>query len=517
MDRLISGLRRLLAHDNGRLAVLGALSLAAYGLIAAGLEHAGGARDLRQFLAVFGGLFAIYFLAVAGVSIRPLKESSPPPSRARSARRMSIQILVWAALFRLALLPAGLPPVGDSPRAWLDDLAADLGSERVAYRSFLLYDNDVWRYLWDGHVFAAGFDPYLHAPAELEAMADDEDPRAQSLFDQELWQDVFDRVTYEGYRTVYPPLAQALFRLLHSTLPGSVFAWKATVAAFDFGTCLVLLALLRARGRPQAALIYAWNPLAIQELAGSGHLDAVMIFFLVLSIYLVDRGRRAAGLAAYGLAVLSKVTPILLVGLYLRRARPRQWPALAVVLGAGYLPFFGSLEVMARSLQTFAREWVFNPGPWLLVKAAAQGLGLDGRAVAGGVSLAVTLALVAWTLRRDDGSTHRLVSGGFLVLGGFLITSAAVMPWYLLWVLPFAALRPLSRTTGPPRLRPEVLAWMTLTALSLLSYLIYIDQIEHRWWLWVEYLGFFGVLAWALGRERRVGRPGGRSKAQTRD
>ena len=495
-----------------QLAGLGALSLAAYGLIGVHLEHAGGARDVWQFLGLFGGLFAAYFLAVSLTSGRH--------AQSLSTVGVSLQIIVWAALFRLVLLPAGLPP-----DTWDRDLAADLRSERIAYRSFLLYDNDVWRYLWDGHVSALGFDPYRHAPAELEALADDEDPQALALFEQELWQDIFDRVSYEGYRTVYPPLAQGLFRLLHAAAPGSVFAWKAVVAAFDLGTCLLLLIMLRRRGRPAAALIYAWNPLVLKELAGSGHLDAVMIFFLVLSIHLLDRGRRAAGLAAYGLAVLTKATPILLAGLYLRRTRPRQWAALAATLAAGALPFLGSLEIMARSLLVFAREWVFNPGPWLLLREVGNGLGLDGRAVAGGVSLAVTLGLVAWTLWRDDGSFRRLVSGSFLVLGGFLVFSAAVMPWYLLWVLPHVALLAGIRTDGQKESRkswrvarraPERrgwakgqaaglalgAAWMVLTALSLLSYLIYIDQFEHLWWLWVEYLGFFGVLAWGMARGR---------------
>ncbi len=484
---------------NDLLALLGALSLATYGWIAVHMEHTGGARDVWQFLAIFGGLFAAYSLAILWsaradrlTSIRRPVTPDPESSRA------SLQIIVWAALFRLALLPAGLPPANLPPDAWTQDLAADLRSERIAYRSFLLYDNDVWRYLWDGHVNAAGFSPYSYSPAELEAMADDEDPRALTLFEQELWQDVFDRVSYEGYRTVYPPLAQGLFRLLHAVAPGSVFAWKAVVAAFDFGTCLLLLALLRGRGRAAAVLIYAWNPLVLKELAGSGHVDAVMIFFLVLSIYCMDRGRRGAGLAAYGLAVLTKATPILLLGLYLKRTRPRHWAVLAVTLAAGALPFVASLEVMVRSILVFAREWVFNPGPWLLLRQAGERIGLDGRAVAGGASLAVTLALVAWTLRRDDGSTRRLISGSFLVLGGFLIFSAAVMPWYLLWVLPFAALR--AGTANRGERTPGVLAWMVLTALSLLSYLIYVDQFEHLWWLWVEYLGFFGVLAWGFLR-----------------
>lgn len=99
-------------------------------------------------------------------------------------------------------------------------------------------------------------------------------------------------------------------------------------------------------------------------------------------------------------------------------------------------------------------------------------------------------------MARDDGGSERLVAGTFLILGGYLVTSATVMPWYLLWVLPCAVLRP-----GH--------AWIALTGLSLLSYLIYIDQIEHPWWLWVEHLGFFVLLAWEQRKARTA--PGGRN------
>ncbi len=66
---------RLLARSQcgssaGLLAFLGALSLAAYWLIATRLDHAGGARDLRQFLGLFGGLFEVYFLAIGLTSVR---------------------------------------------------------------------------------------------------------------------------------------------------------------------------------------------------------------------------------------------------------------------------------------------------------------------------------------------------------------------------------------------------------------------------------------------------------------
>ena len=81
-----------------------------------------------------------------------------------------------AVLFRLTLLPAGLPH-DTSWRAVPGALRADLRGVRVSYERFLLFDSDVWRYLWDGHVWAHGVNPYLHAPAdpELDAWADEGD------------------------------------------------------------------------------------------------------------------------------------------------------------------------------------------------------------------------------------------------------------------------------------------------------------------------------------------------------
>ena len=59
-----------------------------------------------------------------------------------------------------------------------------------------------------------------------------------------------------------------------------------------------------------------------------------------------------------------------------------------------------------------------------------------------------TLALIAWVVFKDDKTDRSLVSGSFVILGGFVVLSATVMPWYLLWALPFAALSCATRRPG---------------------------------------------------------------------
>ncbi|MEM9862802.1 MAG: hypothetical protein AAF938_14360, partial [Myxococcota bacterium] len=70
--------------------------------------------------------------------------------------------------------------------------------------------DDVYRYLWDGHVLLSGVDPYAHAPAS---------PPLAGLRDAD-WA----RINHPVLATIYPPLAQGLFAL--GRLLGGVWAFK---------------------------------------------------------------------------------------------------------------------------------------------------------------------------------------------------------------------------------------------------------------------------------------------------
>jgi hypothetical protein len=87
------------------------------------------------------------------------------------------------------------------------------------------------------------------------------------------------------------------------------------------------------------------------------------------------------------------------------------------------------------------------------------------------------IAAVIASLREKD-----LVTGTGRLLGRLLLLSATVYPWYLLWVLPWAALR---RQT----------AWLALSALILLSYLPQRAGVPLMPWVYLAIWVPFGVLA----------------------
>ncbi len=99
------------------------------------------------------------------------------------------------------------------------------------------------------------------------------------------------------------------------------------------GSLLLAPSLLRAAGLPiGAALVHGWNPFIVKEVAGSGRLDAVAIFFLIAALRLAQTPRfRGAAAVAYGVSLNG---PLLLAGsLPLMGRALRGFVAPALVIG----------------------------------------------------------------------------------------------------------------------------------------------------------------------------------------
>ncbi len=435
-----------------------------------------GARPVLGFLALLGLLFLLY--AAACRAARELRDNH---------RGALLVLAAGAVLFRLTLLPAGLPHDA-SPPELLDAARADLRGEDVNYERFLLYDSDLWRYLWDGHVAAHGINPYRHAPAssELDGLASG---NAFSLEDgRAVWDDIRENVNHQAIPTVYPPLAQGTFRLAHAIAPGSVLAWKALMVAFDLLTVTLIALGLRALGLPLGwATLYAWNPLVIKVVAGSGHFDALVGTALAACALFVVRGARTSAALSLGFAVLAKLAPLALLPFLARRIGWRRCALTLAVVVSGYLPFLDAGPALFDGLGTFARQWRFNSGVFLLLKHLAASFSPNPELVARLASAVLIVVLLVWLARRDDGSQASFPAYAAAALGGLLVLSPAVMPWYLLWLLPLAALTP-SRV------------WFRFSALVCLAFLIMIDTQERSWVLALEY----SLLAMLIWRERQA-------------
>ena len=189
--------------------------------------------------------------------------------------------------------------------------------------------NDIYRYVWDGRVQAAGINPYRYLPVDPAlAPLRDSTPGPAAIYPN------INRASYAP--TIYPPTAQALFALVGLTAP-SIWTMKAVMAVCDILTGLILLLTLRAAGRPPThILIWLWNPLPIWEFANSGHIDSPGITLAALAIYAAIRLRPALAGAALGAAVMVKFLPAALFPALWRRWDVRTPLAAAAIILAGY-------------------------------------------------------------------------------------------------------------------------------------------------------------------------------------
>jgi hypothetical protein len=336
-----------------------------------------------------------------------------------------------------------------------------------------------------------------------------------------------DRVNHPEVPTIYPPLAQYVFRVAHHLRPDSIVVMRLAFLVFDLVALAFIVLTLEALGRDRnLSLVYFWSPLFIKETFNSTHLDAVGIAALCASLYFLARARHAAAAAFLALGTLGKFYPAILLPLYLREtARARRarnvspWTGIlgSLLIFAGtiaifYLPFIRIGGQMFQGLKTFARHWQNNDslfallvyfyesipgidiGGWRPGETASGWLSANPPVFLSKITAALILAGAVWFLSRERGSSpDRLLRRMFFLMALVFLLSPVQNPWYLNWILPFLCLFP-SR------------AWILLTGLIGLYYLdFYLDYQDigqYSVWLpWLEFAPFFILLAWERRRK----------------
>jgi hypothetical protein len=407
----------------------------------------------------YGARLALYlFLFAAAVAAAAL-------ARGRTCYGRDLHwALALAALFRLTLL--GAPPTLSS---------------------------DIYRYLWDGKVQLHGFNPYRYAPS---------DPALVTLRDAH-----HPFINHPEVPTIYPPLSQMLFAAAAAISPTPI-GMKALVVLAELGGWVALVQIWRLRGLTLASfLLYLWNPLVIVEGSGSGHNDALGVGLLLCSGLLIILGRPGVSIVALSGSIAAKFFPVMVLPLWLKVVPRRFWALPPLVWLALWWPYLGAGSRLWEGLRAYATHWESST---LLFHGLKRGLEwidpkpqLDewwsrlcfklGHAAARDwiwpyteprqlakllVAVGLGVALVAWLGRRSD-----LEWSSFRMLGLALLWAPTLYPWYLQWILPFAA-------------RFCSFSWFVLSATAFLSYApagwggLGADGLR-----WMQYGPF--LLAWA--------------------
>ncbi len=293
-----------------------------------------------------------------------------------------------------------------------------------------------------------GLNPYAHAPAAIPA-----DEAALRV------QDFRDAVS------VYGPL----FTLLSyppALLGVPVAAWtlKALAALSLAAIAAICAHLARLRGLEpgRAAAFVALNPLMLVHLAGGGHNDALMMLLAIAAVAAALTARPA--LAGAGLIAAAAVksaallyAPFAIVGASAGERRRLLAGLLAALFAAAAvgLAAFGP-DVLEAVGVVGGNQGTISY--WSVPATLSRLSGIDVDFVRAALALAYAVGLVAlltWSARGGD--WVRAAGWGTL---GLLVASAYMAPWYLIWLLPLAAIS---------RDRPLLVAAAALTTFQVVN------------------------------------------------
>jgi hypothetical protein len=219
------------------------------------------------------------------------------------------------------------------------------------------------------------------------------------------------------------------------------------------GFIYAILGYVAPEERLWGTLYYAWNPLLLLETAGNGHNDLLMMAFALLAFYLLVTGRRWWVFPALTASILVKFTTVLFVPpflLFMGRQIPG-WrrriifsgfalACMAGLIGLIFGPVWPSWD--AWEIRSMGDSATRSPMALLVLLLRMQMVDqVAAFYIAQYFMLGLFLLLYLWLLRRPFQRFTGLVEVSFAIVFAYLVVgSQQFHAWYLVWLVPLAAL-----------------------------------------------------------------------------
>lgn len=385
--------------------------------------------------------------------------------------------------------------------------------------------DDVYRFIWDGRLIQNGINPFTQLPTYY--IEQTTPPAGINLA-------LFQQLNSPNYYTIYPPVAQFTFFVATWLFPesiwGSAFVMKLFLFAFECGNIFLLLRLLPLFGVAQRkTLIYALNPLIIVEISENLHFEGAMIFFLLLSLFLLLKSKTALvpqhsissdndgrtlhsirpdisthsfrllstsslnryfllSALAFALAIASKLLPVLFLPLFIKRLGWKKSILYFAIIGLTTLGLFTPLisgvflQNFGESLDLYFRKFEFNASFYYVARWLGfqlKGFNLIAK-LGPALAMMTFVSVLALSFTSTNKSMKRLPVLMLFAISIYLSFTTTVHPWYVSLPLVLCCFS---------TFRYPVL-WSGLILLTYINYSYSIYQ-ENLWIVGVEY-----VLVW---------------------
>jgi hypothetical protein len=306
---------------------------------------------------------------------------------------------------------------------------------------------DVMSYISHGYIENAGGNAYVEPSSSV------------------VGSNVGSRLESFGWRPVHPvsPYGPLWSQIENTTtrlgdVNAMVTAFKAIAIAFSLGSAVLIWVIL-GRVHPQhqllGTLLYLWNPLIVIELAGEGHNDAAIVFFVLLGLILTIRRRPGGAVLATSVGILTKYLPLLffpLQALYLwRERRDIRHFLRSVIAGAtagivlavvAFAPRWAGVETF-EGVRLTGQLGHTGSTPTLLMHGLSRTVpSSDAAVVVTAITMAGLVAWLWWQAKTVIDSATLIQACAAVAVAYVLVASPSFWPWYALLPVALTALVP---------------------------------------------------------------------------
>lgn len=435
-------------------------------------ERVEGWRTVRRVLGIgaLAGLLAASLLLAAAASARrrvwfvPATEWNPFPSwLAGPFRRLDVVLapsrgaLLLVAMLVCYLVVLACARAGAIPRRLA--IAAVVAAHVIFLLAPPLFSADVFGYVDYARLGVLhGLDPYVHGAADAAR-----DPVVEYV----RWRDI---------PTPYGPLfTLGSYPLAWLSVPAALWACKTLAATLSLGCCALVWHIARRRelSPERAVLFVGLNPLLLAYGVGGAHNDFLLLALMLGAILLAleERAISAGVLGVLGVGV--KASAGLLLPFLLLSHPPPRWPrralagmligaAVALVLAVAAFgdEALGFVSQIREQQQFVATESV----PGRVATLLGFGTLPSGLRLLFGLAFAASFAWLLWAAWR--GRIDWLTAAGWATLA-LLLSTAWLVPWYVVWLLPLAAV------ARDPRLRGATLLFCVYVVATRVAYQLF--------------------------------------------
>ncbi|WP_299833453.1 mannosyltransferase [uncultured Tenacibaculum sp.] len=362
---------------------------------------------------------------------------------------------------------------------------------------------DFYRFIWDGRMIFEGFNPYISLPETF--ITEGNLPVNQA---KELYAGMGEM--NGSHYTNYPPLNQLCFYiaalLSNNSILGAAIVMRCIIILADVGIFYFGHKLLKNINKnPNLIFLYLLNPFIIIELTGNLHFEPVMLFFLIWSLYHLQKKNWIVAGFLLAFSINVKLIPLLFLPLFFRwfleKNNKLQWNqigklalfyAIVILMSlALFVPFFSNelIDSYSNSIGLWFRNFEFNASFYYILREIGYLFrGYNEIAVIGKISPVLTILFLAYlTFFKKNISFTTLATSMLFGLSFYYFTTTTMHPWYISTLI---ILSVFTKYRFP-------LVW---SLVIILSYQAYANTPwkENLWFVFLEYIVMYLYLLYEI-------------------